>query len=114
MIITGMAEYESVCKNALVKWYNSHNETKITLENVFVVWACKTLQNYKALLSTTVSGDGIYAEYTYNGDKQELYEDVYGKLTNQCIKTAELKIPRWQSERKAGGGFFAVCGGDGM
>ena len=38
--------YESVCKNALVKWYNSHNETKITLENVFVVWACKTLQNY--------------------------------------------------------------------
>lgn len=50
--------------------------------------SCKTLQNYKALLSTTVSGDGIYAEYTYNGDKQELYEDVYGKLTNQCIKTA--------------------------
>lgn len=88
MIITGMAEYESVCKNALVKWYNSHNEIKITLENVFVVWACKTLQNYKALLSTTVSGDGIYAEYTYNGDKQELYEDVYGKLTDQCIKTA--------------------------
>lgn len=86
MIITGMVHYESVCKNALVKWYNEHRETKITLENVFVVWACKTLQNYKALLSTTVSGDGIYAEYTYNGDKQELYEDVYGKLTNQCIK----------------------------
>ena len=64
MVITGMAEYESVCKNALVQWYNSHNETKITLENVFVVWVCKTLQNYKALLSTTVSGDGIYAEYT--------------------------------------------------
>ena len=88
MIITGMAEDESVGKNALVKVFNSHNETKITLESVFVVWACKTLQNYKALLSTTVSGDGIYAEYTYNGDKQELYEDVYGKLTNQCIKTA--------------------------
>ena len=51
-----------------------------------MVWACKTLQNYKALLSTTVNGDGIYAEYTYNGDKQELYEDVYGKLTNRCIK----------------------------
>lgn len=53
MIITGMAEYESVCKNALVEWYNKNRETKITLENVFVVWACKTLQNYKALLSTT-------------------------------------------------------------
>ena len=28
--------------------------------------------------------DGIYAEYTFNGDKQELYEDVYKKLTNTC------------------------------
>lgn len=31
-----------------------------------------------------VSGDGIYAEYTYNGDKQELYEDVYKKVHNKC------------------------------
>ena len=83
MIITGMAHFESVCKNALVKWYYEHTSDEITLENVFVVWSCKTLQNYKALLSTTISGDGIYAEYTYNGDKQELYEE---KLTNQCIK----------------------------
>lgn len=86
MVITGMAHYESVCKKKLVEWYNNHSETKIELDNVFVVWSCKTLQNYKALLSTTVSGDGIYAEYTYNGDKQELYEDVYKKLTNACIE----------------------------
>lgn len=93
MIITGMAHYESVCKKKLVEWYNKsefihkgpNDIAPITLENVFVVWSCKTLQNYKALLSTTVSGDGIYAEYTYNGDKQELYEDVYKKLTNACI-----------------------------
>ena len=25
-------------------------------------------------------------EYTFNGDKQELYEDVYKKLTNICHK----------------------------
>ena len=56
----------------------------IDLSNVFVVWGCKTLQNYKCLVSTTVSGDGIYAEYTYNGDKQELYEDVYKKVHNKC------------------------------
>lgn len=85
MIITGMAEFESVCKNKLVEWYNHNNKEQITLENVYVVWACKTLQNYKALLSTTVSGDGIYVEYTFNGDKQEMYEDVYKKLTNRCI-----------------------------
>ncbi|MBS1360726.1 DUF6275 family protein [Phascolarctobacterium succinatutens] len=87
MIITGMAHFESVCKNKLVEWYNHNSKEQITLENVFVVWACKTLQNYKALLSTTVSGDGIYAEYTYNGDKQEMYEDVYKKVSNRCLKS---------------------------
>ena len=88
MIITGMEHFQSVCKKKLVEWYNTSDSVLydvIDLSNVFVVWSCKTLQNYKALLSTTVSGDGIYAEYTYNGDKQELYEDVYRKLTNKCI-----------------------------
>ena len=85
MIITGMSHYESVCKKKLVEWYNKNRpETPIDLSNVFIVWSCKTLQNYKCLASTTVSGDGIYAEYTYNGDKQELYEDVYGKISNVC------------------------------
>lgn len=92
MIITGMKHFESVCQKKLVEWYNNEiipvngavSGEPIDLGNVFVVWSCKTLQNYKCLVSTTVSGDGIYAEYTYNGDKQELYEDVYKKLTNTC------------------------------
>ena len=87
MIVTGMEHFQSVCKKKLVDWYNSHPEqAKIDLSNVFVVWSCKTLQNYKALLSTTVSGDGIYAEYTFNGDRQELYEDVYKKVSNACLR----------------------------
>lgn len=85
MIITGMEHFQSVCKKKLVEWYNKNRAgAKINLSNVYVVWSCKTLQNYKCLASTTVNGDGIYAEYTYNGDKQELYEDVYKKLTNHC------------------------------
>ena len=92
MIITGMAHFQSECKKKLVEWYNNSenvhkdpNDTQpIDLSNVFIVWSCKTLQNYKALASTTVAGDGIYAEYTYNGDKQELYEDVYKKVSNTC------------------------------
>lgn len=92
MLITGMAHFESICKKKLVEWYNHESECKngevdqkIDLSNVFVVWSCKTLQNYKALLSTTVSGDGIYVEFTFNGDKGELYRDVYKKLDNECI-----------------------------
>lgn len=54
------------------------------LFDVFVVWSCKTLQNNKALLSTTLS-DGMYYELTYNGDKKELYFDAYEKFENRCI-----------------------------
>lgn len=90
MIITGMKHFESVCKKKLVEWYNKRHKEEpmvnpqIEFDDVFIVWSCKTLQNYKCLVSTTVSGDGIYAEYTYNGDKQELYEDVYKKVSNKC------------------------------
>lgn len=85
MIITEMNHFQKVCLKKLVKWYNRKYPVEIDLDDVFIVWSCKILQNYKCLASTTVSGDGIYVEYTYNGDKQELYEDVYKKVTNTCI-----------------------------
>jgi len=53
----------------------------VATEDVYVVWSCKTLQNNKALLSTTVS-DGMYYEATYNGDKNQLYFDAYKKFEN--------------------------------
>lgn len=55
-------------------------------EDVYVVWFCKTLQNYKALLSSDVVDTGIYFEVTYNGDKGELYLDFYEKSINRAIK----------------------------
>lgn len=53
--------------------------------HVYIVWMCKTLQNNKALLSTTFY-DGMYYEVTYNGDKDEFYLDAYKKFENRCIK----------------------------
>ena len=52
---------------------------------VYIVWMCKTLQNSKALLSTSLS-DGMYYELTMNGDKKEIYLDAYKKFENKCIK----------------------------
>lgn len=52
---------------------------------VFVVWKCKALQNWKYLLSSTLY-DGMYYELTYNGDKNEWYLDAYKKFENQCIR----------------------------
>lgn len=51
---------------------------------VFVVWKCKALQNWKFLISSTIS-DGMYYEVTYNGDKEEFYLDAYKKFENRCI-----------------------------
>ena len=55
---------------------------------MFIVWVCKALQNWKALVSTTVA-DGMYYELTYNGDKKQLYLDAYKKWKNKCIEVAE-------------------------
>ena len=55
------------------------------LYKVFVVWSCKTLQNNKVLISSSLP-DGMYYELTYNGDKNEIYFDAYKKFENKCIK----------------------------
>lgn len=84
-----------LCEDKVVEYFNNHKDAtdkngNITVENVFVVWMCKTLQNWKALLSTTVS-DGMYYELTYNGDKSQLYLDAYKKLENKCFDVTEEK-----------------------
>jgi hypothetical protein len=57
----------------------------MTEDDVYIVWLCKTLQNHKAMLSTMVL-DGMYYEFTWNGDKNEGYLDVYKKWENVVIK----------------------------
>lgn len=52
--------------------------------DVFVVWKCKALQNWKYLISSTLF-DGMYYELTFNGDKNEWYLDAYKKFENKCI-----------------------------
>ena len=78
--------FQNMCKEKVVDYFNNRvektDDTKITIDDVFVVWYCKTLQNAKVLLSTVVS-DGMYYELTYNGDKNELYLDAYKKWENK-------------------------------
>ena len=84
----GNNEFEKLVKQKVAQYANEHIDktdgVKITEEDVFIVWSCKTLQNNKALASTTLS-DGMYYELTYNGDKDELYFDAYTKWEHGCI-----------------------------
>lgn len=84
-----MQEY---AKKLIMDYFNEHVEKtdnmRITMDDVYVVWFSKTLQNWKALVSTTIS-DGMYYEVTHNGDKNETYVDVYKKWENFCVKEAK-------------------------
>ena len=79
-------------KETIRDYANEHfdkaDKMQITVDDVYVVWFCKTLQNWKALASTTVP-DGMYYELTYNGDKDEMYLDAYKKFENRCIRGEE-------------------------
>ena len=85
----GNNDFEKIVKREVAKYTNEHldktDNRQNTEDDVFIVWSCKTLQNNKALASTTLF-DGMYYELTYNGDKNELYLDAYKKWENKCIK----------------------------
>lgn len=81
-------DFVALCKKTVTDYANDHLDKtdgkQITEDDVFIVWMCKTLQNSKALVSTTLF-DGMYYELTYNGDKNELYVDAYKKWHNFTV-----------------------------
>lgn len=79
-------------KQIVLDYYNKQNlGNSILLSDVFVVWFCKTLQNWKALVATATK-DSLYYEVTYNGDKDETYLDVYDKIKNIKISKNEETV----------------------
>lgn len=82
-------EYTEKAKELASQEFTRLSGREIKPEDCFVVWFCKTLQNWKALVSTnqikTGEKCGDYAEVTHNGDKKETYVDVYAKVSNQAF-----------------------------
>ena len=87
--VTDMDDFQQLCREVVRDYTNEHMDKSdgesITIDDTYIVWSNKSLQNFKALVSTYVS-DGMYYELTYNGDNRELYFDAYKKFENKCIK----------------------------
>ena len=81
-------DFVALVKKTVAEYANKHLDKadgkQITEDDVFIVWMCKTLQNSKALASTTLF-DGMYYELTFNGNKKELYVDAYKKWENFMV-----------------------------
>lgn len=94
MEIISVNAFLDMAKRAVAERFNEAASTypyatKISEDNVILVWYSKTLQNHKALLITDNWGDGLYYEATYNGDYRVLYLDTYTKLDNKVIRAEE-------------------------
>lgn len=77
-------DYQLLAKSALLEYYNTcmnDQKDEITLNDIFVVWFSKVLRNWKAMISTTRQDD-LYYELTFDGEKNQLYIDVYLKKKN--------------------------------
>ena len=88
-----MIPLQEKARNIVYDYVKAHLEktdTHVTFghDEVYVVWFAKTLQNWKALLSTTLP-DGMYYELTYDGDEQRAYLDAYKKFDNVTIPDEE-------------------------
>lgn len=57
---------------------------RVREEDFYIVWFNKTLQNWKALLSTD-RADGLYFEVTYDGHQEQSYVDIYQKRNNVVV-----------------------------
>lgn len=83
--MNGNERMMNAAKQIVVDYFNENvdvtDHKEIDLDDVYIVWFSKTLQNWKALVSTNVP-DGMYYEITHNGDKSETYVDAYKKFKN--------------------------------
>lgn len=81
--------FQLKAKEVICKAYNGNahsvKDERMYVEDLYVVWFCKTLQNWKCLIST----DKIFNQYfevTYDGDSHCTYLDTYTKAANLKIE----------------------------
>lgn len=77
-------EFEVICKNEIIKELKEKYNENYKIEELHLVWFSKTLQNFKCCICDLKSNNRYY-ECTYNGNKKELYVDIYDKVYNTKV-----------------------------
>jgi hypothetical protein len=90
-IFVDEAKFRRVAKKAVVDYWNENKTLvdkfgEITTRKVYVTWQCKTIQNFKALLGVGFENDARYFEFSWNGDAEEGYLDVYKLQRHVVVK----------------------------
>ena len=80
----------SVAKKAVVEYWNSNKTLikkfgEISSQKVVAVWQIKAIQNSKIVLGVK-DDDSMVFEFTYDGDANVAYLNVYKKHTERIIK----------------------------
>lgn len=82
-------DFEVICKNALIEQLKLIYHEDFNIKELHVVWFAKELQNYKCTICDLRDNQRYY-ECTYNGDKDELYIDIYSKECNVKISKEDF------------------------
>ena len=86
-------EFIPLAKQTVLDYVRAHlditDNVNVSINDIYVVWFCKTLQNWKALISTTLP-DGMYYESNYNNWINLLTIDSYKKYCNKCINDVKV------------------------
>ena len=84
-------DFENYCKDHVVTWYNffaaddSKERTEgtvakqATVDDVFMVWFCKTADKIKGIFGLSIPEDNHFFEFTYIS-KDLIVMDVYDKV----------------------------------
>ena len=75
-------EFEIIAKNAVIDKVKAEYGEDLKIEEVHQVWFSKTLQNFKICLCDSKPTNSRFYECTYNGNKKEMYVDIYEKKYN--------------------------------
>lgn len=76
--------YEVICKNALIEQLKKLYNEDFKIEDLHLVWFSKILQNYKCVI-VDLRANQRYYEITFNGNKNEIYIDIYQKEHNIVV-----------------------------